>query len=141
MNFFKELEAFFEWMGETETPISHSAALLWIYLLWRNNACALPNLQGQWLWRVQFYVRPELLERTLHTTYRNVARYRVELVNAGRLSYQNARRGRSPGQYTMVPFAPNVGPEALTDLTGRPATVYVVKDLPEADSPPVDNCP
>lgn len=91
MNFFKELEAFFEWMGETETPISHSAALLWIYLLWRNNACALPTLQGQWLWRVQFYVRPELLERTLHTTYRNVARYRVELVNAGRLSYQNAR--------------------------------------------------
>lgn len=141
MDFFKELSAFFEWMADTEKPLSHSAALLWIYLLWRNNACALPTLQGQWLWRVQFYVRPELLERTLHTTYRNVARYRAELAGAGRITYQNAIRNRSPGQYTLVPFAANVGPQSLTDLAGRTAQVYVVKDQPDPASPPVDNSP
>lgn len=74
------------------------------------------------------FVRPELLERQLDNTYRNIARHRRELEDAGLIRYQKAVKGKSQGLYTLIPFADNVAPAVRTTVAGQALEVYVIVD-------------
>lgn len=122
MNWIKEIKYFYDWLGDH--TLSHGAQALWFYLMYRNNACALPTTSGEWLWRVEFTVRVEHLEQALGCDYRSVIRYRKELAEAGLLKYQKAVKGRHPGIYTIIPFVKNLGPVTRENLGGGQVLVY-----------------
>lgn len=107
-----------------EKKLSPGAIALWHYLLYRCNACALPSLDGRWLWRVAFWVRPKQLEQVLKCSERHIRRYRSELEASGRLKYQRAVKNRQVGFYTLIPFADNVAPVILENLSGEQVSVY-----------------
>ena len=44
MNWIKEIKYFYDWLGDH--ALSHGAQVLWFYLMYRNNACALPTTSG-----------------------------------------------------------------------------------------------
>lgn len=130
MNFFSELEAFIEWQSDlpADRKLSEGAVALWIYLLYRCNCCALPSIDGRWLWRVEFFVRPEGIEHFFGRSERNIRRYRKELVDAGRLKYQKAVKNRRKGVYTLIPFAYNVAPTRLKNLADETVSVFGLVD-------------
>lgn len=124
MDYFRELDAWLEWI--TDHRLSQGARNLWQYLLYRCSRCAYLAANGDWLWRVQFFVRPEQLEQVLGNTYRNIARHRRELEDAGLIRYQKAVKGKSQGLYTLIPFADNVAPAVRTTVSGQSLEVYVL---------------
>lgn len=130
MNFFSELEDFIEWHSDlpVDQKLSEGAVSLWIYLLYRCNRCALPSVDGRWLWRVEFYVQPEGIERFFGSSDRNIRRYRKELIDAGMLKYQKAVKSRRKGIYTLIPFADNVAPMRLKNLSDEEVSVFGLVD-------------
>lgn len=64
----------------------------------------------------------------MDNTYRNIARHRKELEDAGLIRYQKAVKGKSQGLYTLIPFADNVAPEICTTVSGQKLEVYVLVD-------------
>lgn len=84
----------------------------------------MPSLDGRWLWRVEFWVRPQQLEQVLKCSERHIRRYRSELVASGRLKYKRAIKNKQVGFYTLVPFADNVAPVVLNNLSGEKNLVY-----------------
>lgn len=77
-----------------------------------------------------FWVRPEQLEKVLRCSDRQICRYRNELEDAGLLKYQRAVKNKQVGFYTLVPFADNVAPIQLKNLSGKTVSVYGPVDKP-----------
>ncbi len=71
-----------------------------------------------------FWVRPKQLEQVLKCSERHIRRYRSELEASGRLKYQRAVKNKQVGFYTLIPFADNVAPVILENLSGEQVSVY-----------------
>lgn len=91
--------------------------------MYRNNACALPTLGGEWRWRAEFMAHPHQLEGDLGISYRSIIRARHILVDAKRLTYHPSAN-RSQGLYTLIPFAKNLGITEQEDISGRKILIY-----------------
>lgn len=77
---------------------------------------------------MEFYVQPEGIERFFGSSDRNIRRYRKELIDAGRLKYQKAVKSRRKGIYTLIPFADNVAPMRLKNLSDEEVSVFGLVD-------------
>ena len=120
MSFFKEIRYLFAWLGEHK--LSMGAFSMWVVLMVINSGCALLTTSGEWLWRVEFSVANERITGILDCSVRQLTRYRQELVEKGRIKYQNGKV-REAGVYTMIPLRPNVIPREIKHALSEKTTM------------------
>lgn len=123
MNYIAEIRAFYDWT--TFNLIPADAQALWHALMHLNNKCAI-QVNGQWLWRVEFTVANTTLESILKFSRTQLDRMRNVLIQSGRIGYRKGR-GNQSGTYRLIPFDTQYVTQAVTHFVTQTDTQTVTQ--------------
>lgn len=123
MNYIAEIRAFYDWVQFNLIPADAQA--LWHALMFLNNKCAI-QINGQWLWRVEFTVANTTLQSMLKFSRTQLDRMRNVLIQSGRIEYRKGR-GNQSGTYKIVPFDTQYVAQTVTQSATQSDTQTVTQ--------------